>query len=619
MPRSPLVRPARVTDLLPRPRHAKLLSGVARLTGRSIQIHAEGLNKKTAPAIRLIRAALRTIRRSTPLPTFPIRLRLDSGVKPQGYRLEITSELINVQASSLDGFRYAAAALRQLVEAGTGPIQCMQIDDYPDFAHRGVMLDISRDKVPTMKSLRATVDRLARWKINELQLYTEHTFAYREHEVVWRQASPMTPAQIRSLDRYCAERGIELVPNQNSFGHMERWLKHAPYRDLAETLEGWKSPWGDIRTQATTLNPLDPRSIKLVSDLYEQLLPCFRSRQLNVGCDETFELGQGRSKPACEKHGVGRVYLDFLLRIHRLVRKHGRRMQFWADIVQQHPELVDDLPDDVIPLVWGYEADSPFEDTCRKLARRKLDFYVCPGTSSWCSFSGRTTNCIGNLRSAAMTGLKHGANGYLITDWGDYGHRQYPPVSAPGFVHGAALAWCVESNCNLDLANETSQHAFDDTESQFGALWCDAGRIHEPLGLNLPNKTALFRVMHSRWDDATAIDGLTAKRLDVVDQRILELRRRARSVRGDKLIMAEFRTTLDVLSHAVLRARAMLMKSPSRGVVATLRKQIKAIMVTNRKLWLARNRPGGLKDSLAHYARVLAEYDALADKLKSKS
>ena len=76
-------------------------------------------------------------------------------------------------------------------------------------------------------------------------------------------------------------------------------------------------------------------------------------------------------------------------------------MQFWADIVQQHPELVADLPDDVIPLVWGYEADSPFDDTCRKLAQRGLDYYVCPGTSSWCSFSGRSINWYGSNRLLA--------------------------------------------------------------------------------------------------------------------------------------------------------------------------------------------------------------------------
>jgi len=547
-------------------------------------------------------------------PALPLSIRIhaDGTLPAQAYRLRIGLDDIQIDASTNDGVRYAATTLRQLASAGGGHIRCMRIEDWPDFLRRGLMLDISRDKVPTMRTLRATIDHMADLKLNELQLYTEHTFAYAGHESVWRGASPITPAQIRELDAYCAARGIELVPNQNSFGHMERWLKRSAYRDLAETQDGWKSPWGDIRQQATTLNPLDPRSIRLIGDLYEQLLPCFRSRMFNVGCDETFELGQGRSKAACERRGVGRVYFDFLMRIHKLVRRHGRRMQFWADIVQQHPELVASLPDDVIPMVWGYESDSPFEGTCRQLRRRGLDFYVCPGTSSWCSFSGRTVNCLGNLEAAAKVGLKHGATGYLMTDWGDYGHRQYPPVSEIGIVMGAALSWCASSNNRLDSAREISRHAFSDDSGTIGGLWHDIGRIHEPLRVPLPNKTALFRVIHARFDDASAVAGLTSNRLDKVQRRIRELRDKARRVgktTAHSLILREFHATLDVLDHAVLRARAMLLgiRAP-HSMHARLRRQMKSIMATHRSLWLARNRPGGLIDSLAHYARNLAEY-----------
>ena len=97
----------------------------------------------------------------------------------------------------------------------------------------GYMLDISRHRVPTMETVKRQVDILAELGYNHFELYTEHTFAYSKHETVWREASPFTPDEIRELDDYCAARGIELVPNQNSFGHMERWLKHEAYRPLA--------------------------------------------------------------------------------------------------------------------------------------------------------------------------------------------------------------------------------------------------------------------------------------------------------------------------------------------------------------------------------------------------
>ncbi|GAH23368.1 unnamed protein product, partial [marine sediment metagenome] len=105
-------------------------------------------------------------------------------------------------------------------------IPCLEIKDFPDFPHRGVMLDISRNKVPKMETLYALIDLLSKLKINQFQLYTEHTFAYQGHEQVWKDASPLTGEEVLALDDFCRKRFIELVPNQNSFGHLHRWLKH---------------------------------------------------------------------------------------------------------------------------------------------------------------------------------------------------------------------------------------------------------------------------------------------------------------------------------------------------------------------------------------------------------
>jgi hexosaminidase len=198
------------------------------------------------------------------------------------------------------------------------------------------MLDISRDRVPTMARLYALVDQLAALKLNHLELYTEHTFAYANHREVWAQASPMTAAEIRELDAYCRARHVELVPNQNSFGHLQRWLKHPRYRDLAECPDGHEA-WGAWRAYPFSLNPLDPRSLALLDELYAELLPNFTSRRFNVGCDETVDLGQGRSKEACATRGKGRIYLDFLQQVHARVTQHGRTMHFWGDIILHHP------------------------------------------------------------------------------------------------------------------------------------------------------------------------------------------------------------------------------------------------------------------------------------------
>src|SRR5439155_17149515 len=167
-----------------------------------------------------------------------------STARPQGYTLLIRPGEISINGHDAAGLFYGRQTLVQLRRQLRESLPCLRIEDWPDFANRGVMIDISRDKVPTMPTLFALVDSLAELKINQLQLYTEHTFAYRAHREVWKDASPMVPEEIRPLDSYCVERHIELVPNQNSFGHMERWLKHKTYEHLAEKPDGFTFPWG---------------------------------------------------------------------------------------------------------------------------------------------------------------------------------------------------------------------------------------------------------------------------------------------------------------------------------------------------------------------------------------
>src|SRR5450432_1002677 len=380
----------------------------------------------------------------------------------QGYILTITPDAAAIAADDPAGAFHAKQTLTQLHRQFPDALPCLTIEDWPDFPTRGVMIDISRDKVPTMQTLFTIVDQLAELKINQLQLYTEHTFAYREHEVVWKNASPMTADEIRELDKYCHERFIDLVPNQNSFGHLDRWFKHAEYQHLAEAPDGFTFPWGKQMKTGFSLNPLDPRSIAFVEKLYDELLPNFSSKFFNVGCDETFDIGQGRSKDEVQSRGRERVYLDFILKIHRAVKNRNRTMMFWGDIILHQPELLGELPRDITALNWGYEADHPFEKETRAFRDAGLPFYVCPGTSSWCSIAGRTDNAIANLKNAAVHGLRNGAVGYLNTDWGDYGHLQYLPISFLGFAAGAAYSWCYESNHDLPIADVLDAHIFHD-------------------------------------------------------------------------------------------------------------------------------------------------------------
>jgi hexosaminidase len=532
---------------------------------------------------------------------------------PQGYTLAVTPEGIRVDAATAAGAFYGTLTLLQLVHEFGRELPAVRIEDWPDFPVRGVMLDISRDKVPTLATLYGLVDQLASWKVNQLQLYTEHTFAYRNHPEVWAAASPITGQEILDLDAYCRDRFIDLVPNQNSFGHMTRWLVHPRYAPLAETHASFTVPWGETMSGPFSLCPLDPGSLALVRSLYDELLPHFSSALFNVGCDETFDLGQGRSRDECERRGIGRVYLDYLREVHAEVIARGRTMQFWGDIIVQHPDLVPLLPKDAIALEWGYEADHPFDAHGSQFASAGLPFYVCPGTSSWCSIGGRTANALGNLLNAAENGMRYGAQGYLNTDWGDRGHWQFLPVSYLGFVAGAAYAWALESNRSLDVGSAVSRHAFDDPTGAMGRMASDLGCVHQDLGAPVSNGTALFWALQYSLAELQRFTGVitpaalarTRANIDAAVSPLTE----ARSGRPDAdLTRREFLAAARMLRHACDRVAFVLDPTPQQA--AALDTDLGQIVDEYRALWLSRNRPGGLTDSAARLEQARADYRA---------
>jgi len=625
--------PSAADLLLPRPRELRE-TGEALLLPRRVTVRSPTENPSLRPAARRISQALEECGLeavavvgaspgAAPAPEIELALIPHRSPHREAYRLLVTASGARIEGDDEAGLFYGAVTLSQWLRIhhaspppeGFAWLPGIEVEDRPDFAHRGALLDVSRNRVPRMEGLCALVDRMAGCKLNQLQLYTEHTFAYRAHEVVWRHASPFTAEEIKQLDRYCSERFIELVPNQNSFGHMHRWLTHPAYRHLAERPEGVRHPFGES-AEPFSLCPIDPGSLDLVEELWDELLPQFTSRQGNAGLDETFDLGSGRSAEECARRGTGRVYLDFLLGVRRVLLERGRRMQFWGDMALAHPDLISALPRDVIPLAWGYEADHPFEAEVERFAEAGLTHYVCPGTSSWNSLGGRADNALANLARAAEAGRASGAAGYLITDWGDHGHLQPPSVSGLGWIAGAARAWAAEARgAAPDWPALLDLHFFEG-ENGLGEAALALARIDVETGVRLKNGSVLFRLLLHAREDLThsRFEHLTTAGLDRAGNRLAEI--------GDHLVALprsptqehlELSWVASLLSFScrlgaarLERGREAPLGALPRAARRRLRREIEPLVEALPALWLATSRPGGLEASVALLARIAA-------------
>jgi hypothetical protein len=546
----------------------------------------------------------------------------------EGYRLAITPNGVDIFARAAAGTFYAMQTLAQIIrnaqrEAKKGPIQlpCLTIEDWPDFARRGVYHDISRGKVPQLHTLLQLIDDLASMKINEFQLYVENVFEFRRHPQMYQGTTPLTAEEIMFLDEACRRRHIDFVPSLTSLGHFEKILSRPAFRDLAEAepedlkkqgIETWSDqPW--------SLCVTDEGAGKLLDDMYDEFLPNFSSGIFNICCDESWDLGKGRSKAEAERIGSGQLYVNWVNRCAERAARHGRKIQMWGDIIRHHPELIGQLPADATLLEWGYEADHDFEGRCKTFAEAGKQFYVAPGTSSWITLASRTKNAFGNIHAAASAGLRHGAIGLLNTDWGDYGHQQMLSVSLLAFAYGAAASWNAGKTVNpvfepgaavTPFLKNVSLNLFADESLEFASLAYELGLTYEKYGWLRNNASLEWYLLREKWDVEKFVSHAEKAGLSKVEAAVTKLRPKFGKAEighpdGDQ-IRAEFEFTCAEILHGVERTR--LRRSWGKANRKTLAKDAAALAKEFKRLWLTRNKTSRMGDVLDEFARLAREY-----------
>lgn len=638
--------------LYPQPRGLQWLEGEKKWTS-SIVLDTQGEADEAAERVKLASRLQEAFAGSGDDPAADgqamtlIRVRSREELHPQGYVLQWDEAGLLVEYGGDAGLFYALVTVEQLVSREGKNWRCFRIEDEPDFPVRGFMLDIGRNKIPKLGELYKLVDQLARLKLNHLQLYMEgYCFEMEAYKDAFPGSTPITAEELRELDAYAVERFIDLVPNQNCLGHMGEWLNKPEFRELAEHPDGLPLPQG-ITFPPTTLNPVDSRSIALVRNLFDALLPQFSSSYVNINMDEPYGLGAGQSKERCDEIGAGRLYMEYAEQVFELVRSHGKKVLMWGDVLASHPEVMEQIPEDVTILDWNYESSVSFEGHCRVLAERQIPFYVCPGTSSWSSISGRTDNMLDNISDAAIQGLTYGAGGLIVADWGDNGHWQVPAISYPGITYAAGVSWHAQHHLKQTglIEDYLTEAVFRDESGEAGHLMLELGRYYHLENSTVDNSTytmhLLLRGLKTPEQFAAELNsfirifadlggpggefGLDYRHHEMLEwlvQRKKQLARLRLRMTEANLVLDEWMNTLRIIEQGIgLHRYTHRIDLPdSKAEIEHLRALAKLLELTIAefdRLWLIRNREGGLVTSHRALHQLQAQYQERLKELEA--
>lgn len=548
------------------------------------------------------------------------KINLPANLDPEGYVLHVGSNGVIVAGGSPAGVFYGLQTLKQLVR-GDGPtafIPGVDIVDWPAMRWRGVSDDISRGPVPTVDYIKRQIRTFAAYKLNLHSFYMEQTFASSAHPLIGPAGGSLTPDVIRELVAYAKSYHVELVPEQQTFGHLHKALKFEKYNPLAET------PYGDV------LSPQQEGSYTLIADWYRELNDLFPSQFFHIGSDETFELGQGQSRAETQARGVGAVYFEHLNRVRELLKPYNRKLIFWGDIALNHPDLIGNIPKDLIVANWDYTPRESFATRIDPFKNAGLQQLVCPGVWGWNQIFPNVDTSSKNIINFVRDGQAAGAIGMLNTTWDDDGETLFE-MSWYGIVLGAAASWqagIVDQNrfdADFDWAffrNDGDQfvkaiHALGSVNTTLGIRTSDDLFWRDPFTTAFQNdaRTNAEKIRQMRLQVEETLESLVRNRqrarrnasmvpaMILAAQRLDHLGRRAQTV--EKLSREYWEAYLNLGDRARVR-RLRRYYSPIYNQLREMTEELSVLRELYRQQWLAENRGFWLDSVLARYDNAMS-------------
>ncbi|MEP6730242.1 MAG: family 20 glycosylhydrolase, partial [bacterium] len=419
----------------------------------------------------------------------------DQAMHDEGYLLVPDGNALTIIGATAPGVFYGAQTVKQLV-VGRGPhavLRMASVRDWPAMKHRGFHDDLSRGPVPTLDYMKRQLRTFAAYKINTYSPYFEHTLAYRSNPLAAPPGGAITREDVGELVKYATRYHIDVVPEQEAFGHLHHVLKYELYASLAET------PHGHV------LAPDQPGSMSLIKQWFAEIDTLFPSKYVHIGADETFELGRGQTAERIKRDSIGPVYLGFLRNIVETIKQPGKRYLFWGDVAVNHPALVRTLPKEMIAVPWDYGAGQSYDRQITPFTQAGIETWVAPGVSSWNRVYPNYNVAFINIRNFVRDGQRLGATGMLNTSWDDDGEALFNQVWA-GVLFGAAAGW-QPGESSIDNFEKSFGRAFyRDTSGRVDAAERQLMAAHASLqkaGLG-EGSDALF------WRDPFSADGIIA-------------------------------------------------------------------------------------------------------------
>lgn len=303
------------------------------------------------------------------------------------------------------------------------------------FARLGAMIDLSRNSVYTLKTMKRFLCQLALMGFNTAYLYMEDTYELPGYPYFGYRRGRYSVAEQKELDDFAYALGIELVPCIQTLAHLRtaiRWKYMEPMRDTVDNLMVGQED-----------------SVKLVEAMIAHFSRTFRSRRIHLGMDEAVSLGTGRYLRYKGYRDHREIILEHLQITCNLCKHYGLEPMIWDDMLFRDrsplmnyygdsdpitPEQKAQFPDNLSFVYWDYYHDTK-EEYARQLKRRGcVQTLFAGGMWKWGGWVPNFTKSFQDSMAAVEACCDDQVQEIMVTLWGDDGDETPLATVLPGLA-----------------------------------------------------------------------------------------------------------------------------------------------------------------------------------------
>ncbi len=307
----------------------------------------------------------------------------------------------------------------------------------------GVMIDCSRNAVMNVNSVKKYASIIRKMGYNTLMLYTEDTYEVNNQPYFGYLRGRYTKREIKELDAYCNEIGIELIPCIQTLAHLNaifRWQEYMEIRDCDDILL-----CGNDDTY------------KLIEDMFETISECFSTKKIHIGMDEAYKVGLGQYRNLYGENNRFDIINTHLHKVCDIAKKYDFEAMIWSDMfcklalnVESQYESGDlslikekaNLPDNVSLVYWDYYS-TDYERYASNIKTNKAfgkKVYFAGGAWTWKGFAPDNEFSLKSTNPAVRACNDHGVDGMFFTLWGDDGNECSKFSVLPSLMYAAEIS-----------------------------------------------------------------------------------------------------------------------------------------------------------------------------------